>query len=236
MTFKKIIDFYINKQKRKTNLDVIKHKLKIIEMILRTGISWKCLNSLNLRYKESNYRKFYYKLVKLKVIESIFNKLPKMTDVCFIDSSNVRNKHGTTESIGFCPQDKKHKGNKISLAISEEGKVIGCSIDKASCHDLKMFKETIKNVKCKTIVGDKGYTSKKLKDELKEEHNVTLLYPYKRNSKSVNNEEEKKLLKRRHKVENAFCNLKKLKRIDSRYERKLEYYFNFVLLGCLLML
>ena len=96
-----------------------------------------------------------------------------------------------------------------------------------------MFKETIKTIKCNKIVGDKDYTSKKLKDELHKKK-IDLIYPYKRNTK--NNEEEKKLLKKRHKVENAFCILKKLKRIDSRYERKLEYYFNFVLLGCLLML
>ena len=110
MNFKlrKIIDLYLKNQKRKANLNVVKHKLNIIIMVLRTGMPWNCLNDLNLKHKESNYRKFYYKLVKLNIIEQTFTEMPKNADVCFIDSSNVRNKHGTTNSIGFCPQDKKH--------------------------------------------------------------------------------------------------------------------------------
>lgn len=112
---------------------------------------------------------------------------------------------------------------------------MGCSIDKASVHDLKLFDETIENVKTKVIIGDKGYTSNKLKCKLKCK-NIKLLYPFKKNSNKKHNETDNKLLKKRSKVENIIGNLKKMKRLDSRYERKLIYFKGFVKLGLLIMI
>lgn len=238
MLINQLYQNYLKTQKRKSNKMIFEDKLKVIIWVLKSGVSWNLLNGLKLKYDESNYRKFFYQLCKLKLLDDLFEQQKttrEIKEISFIDSTNIRNKHGESKSIGFCPQDKKHKGNKISLIVSEKGEPLGCSIDKASVHDLNLFDETIKNVKTKVIIGDKGYTSNKLKCNLKC-RNMKLLYPYKKNSNKKNNEKDNKLLKQRSKVENVIGNLKKMKRLDSRYERKIIYLTGFVKLGLLLMI
>lgn len=229
---------YLKTQKRKSNKQIFENKLEVIIWVLKSGVPWNSLNDLKFKYTESNYRKFFYQLCNLRLLNDLFEYLKtfrQMEEISFIDSTNVRNKHGKSNSIGFCPQDKKHKGNKISLIVSEKGEPLGCSVDKASVHDLNLFEETIKNVKTKVIIGDKGYTSNKLKCNLMN-RSIKLLYPFKKNSNKTHNIIDKKLLKKRSKVENIIGNLKKMKRIDSRYERNLNYFIGFVKLGLLLMI
>ena len=216
--------------KRKMKI-AIETKLKGIIYVLRTGISWKDLGIIN-EIDESNYRKFFYKLNQLKVFDSIMESIKEDREITFIDSSVIVNKCGSKETIGFCPQNKKHKGNKVSLIVNDKGKPLGCKIDKSSCHDLKLIDETIENVNTKVIVGDKKYTSKLLKDKL-EKNGIKILVPYKKNSKLKNGKMEKKLLKKRHIVENSFCQLKKLKRLGYRFEIKIDNFINFVKLGLL---
>ncbi|NQV77752.1 MAG: IS5 family transposase [Lutibacter sp.] len=215
----------------------IEEKLETIVFVLKSGISWKELNELNKLYDESSYRKYFYQLVKSEIIKKIFESLKPTnpSKINFIDSSQIRNKHGEKSSIGFCPQDMKHKGNKVSLVINNIGKPIGCEIGRGSDHDLKLLDATINNLNIKILVGDKSYTSKKKRDELKK-NGIKLLYPVKRNIKELRTKEERKLLKRRHLVENSFANLKKFKRLGYRYERKLEYFKGFVLLGLITMM
>ena len=229
-----IITKYLSKCIRKPRYSIVKEKVRVIIFVLKTGIPWKQLNHCNFKYSESNYRKFHSRLVNLGVIKEVLKEIPKTSKISYIDTSNIRNKHGEKETIGFNPQDKKHKGNKVSLIVNEKGKALNCCVDKGSCHDLKLFDKTIEGVKTKIIVGDKGYTSQKRKEELRKK-GIKLLYPFKKNSKKVNSAKEKKILKKRHLVENAFSHLKKFKRIDSRYEVKLKYFVGFVELGVVLI-
>ena len=77
--------------------------------------------------------------------------------------------------------------------------------------------------------------TKNKKEELKCK-GIKLLYPYKKNSKKVNSNKDKKLLKRRHIVENSICSLKQFRKLNTRYERKLKYFDGFVKLGVILLL
>lgn len=235
MKLNKLLNLIIDKlpdkiAKRKYKIS-IEDKIKGILYVLRTGISWVDLGIIN-NIEESNYRKFYYKLVNLKIFKKVMNEIKEETDISYIDSSIIVNKCGSKNNIGFCPQNKKHKGNKISVLVNDKGKPISCSIDKSSCHDLRLLDKTIDKSKSKIIVGDKGYTSKAVKDKLKEK-GIRIIVPYKKNSKNKNSEYEKRLLKKRHIVENSFCNLKKLKRLGYRFEIKLKNFIGFVELGLL---
>jgi hypothetical protein len=219
--------------KRKMKIS-IKEKLEGILMVLKTGISWYDLGLIR-KYDESSYRKMFYKISKLGIIKKIIKKIRHETKISYIDSTIIVNKCGLKETIGYCPQNKKHKGNKISLIVNEKGKPLNCIIDKSSCHDLNMFEGTIEDIKTEEIIGDKGYTSRLLKEKMKNKK-IKLLIPYKKNSKQKNNAEEKKKLKKRHIVENSICNLKKLRRLGYRYEKKIEYFICFVELGLLYMI
>lgn len=120
-TIKNKLPVKIVNRKTKITIDT---KLKGILYVLRTGISWKDLGIIN-GIDESNYRKFFYKLNQLNIFDNVINSIKE-------DSSIIVNKCGTKESIGFCPQNKKHKGNKISLIVNDKGKPLGCEIDKSS--------------------------------------------------------------------------------------------------------
>lgn len=226
---------YYNQLQRKSNLETIIKKVEVIVFVLTTDIPWKSL--INYPYEESSYRKMFYSLCKLKIFKKEVDKLKNTeASISYIDSTTITNKVGDKDTIGFCPQNKKHKGNKVSMLVNGKGKPIGYSISKASTHDIKLFNETIKNVKTNTIVGDKAYVSKQLKESLKNK-GIKLLTPLKKNNKKDNliTKDEEKILKRRHIVENTFANLKKFRRLTNRYEYRLLYFIGFVELGILLL-
>ena len=59
----------------------------------------------------------------------------------------------------------------------------------------------------------KGYNSRGLKEQLRRNNRVKLVYPYKRNQTATNTDEEKRFLKKRYIVEHSFTWLK------NRYRR-----------------
>ena len=130
---------------------------------------------------------------------------------------------------------------------------MGIKIDKGNVHDVKLVEDTlpIPFIQIKNVIGDKGYISKNLKENLKINKNINLIYPYRNYNKSkaiskngnkrfkktnymTNTPEEKSLLKKRHKIENFFSNLKKFRRISFIYERNIRNFEGFVYLAFLL--
>ena len=221
---------------RHPNINVIKEKIKIIIQVLRSGSSWISLSFYeSIKFSESTIRKFFYTLCDKGIISNEVKKLrTQNTPIIFIDSTTICNKIGSKDTIGFCPQNKKHKGNKVSVAVNEKGKPIGYSIGKASTHDITLLEETVSNIPTKIIVGDKAYISKALEKKFKNKE-IKLVTPIKKNQKKKLTTYEKKLLKERFVVERTFGNLKKFRRINNRYEYKLKYFIGFIELSLLLM-
>ena len=82
------------------------------------------------------------------------------------------------------------------------------------------------------LLGDKAY---KTQDEFKLNNKIIkIVTPDKRNSIKKNTKFLNKKLKKRTKVENINCFIKKQERIMIRKDRKIKYYMSFVYIACLM--
>jgi hypothetical protein len=82
------------------------------------------------------------------------------------------------------------------------------------------------------LLADKAYlTSDKIKLNYK---NVKIITPDKKNRKIKNNYYKNKKLKKRVRVENSFCNVKRNERVKTRKDRNLITYMSWVFISCLI--
>ena len=85
-------------------------------------------------------------------------------------------------------------------------------------YDTKEFRDNVKKNKYKPLI---DYNRRNIKDKL-------LLKSF--------SKKERQLYKKRIKVENTFCILKKFKRLDKIFDSYFSTYNSFLYLGCCLML
>jgi len=103
-------------------------------------------------------------------------------------------------------------------------------------HDINGVQPTLNNITIKftnrnklKIIGDKGYiTSKYFNIGNRKEK---IICPKRKNQKTKNTNSEKKLLKKRYKIENLFASIKKYDRINVRKDRYISHYMSFVYIG-----
>lgn len=224
-----------NKSGRNHKLD-FNHYLDTIIYVLRTGISW---SSLKVPLHYSTYYKFFIKLINKNVFNithTLLCNLYKSTysktfKELFIDSSMIKNINGS-EFLGRNHYDRFRKGNKITVLVDKIGFPVSVHISTSNIHDSTLIKDTINCSKVKIIktkiIGDKGYINKSFNDN--PEHNK-LICPVRKNQKRANTNKELLLLDKRHIVENFFSWLKKFRRVQQRYDKKIKVFTNFVYLA-----
>lgn len=105
---------------------------------------------------------------------------------------------------------KNKNCNKVSLITDINGIPLSVLLDCGNVHDLHFVEKHIKDLyllqnKKNTLIGDKGYVSKKLKDTLIN-NNYNLVYPLKKNMKGTN-EIDKNIYKKRIHIEHTFQKL-----------------------------
>lgn len=126
------------------------------------------------------------------------------------------------------------------LVVDAGGSPIGITIESASPHEVKLAADAIKNVQTKEppekVIGDKAYTSQKLREELGDA-GIELIAPDKENSRYKTQDKRKlRRYKRRWKVERVFAWLQNFRRLTVRWEYKSENYLGFLILGCSFLL
>lgn len=87
------------------------------------------------------------------------------------------------------------------------------------------------------MIGDKAFDSDPL-DQRLEVRDIEMIAPHKSNRKKRATQDGRKLrrYKRRWKVERVFAWLQNFRRVLVRYDRYLDNYLGFVLLGCIVIL
>lgn len=238
---------------RKFNLRTL---LSIIIDVLKSGISWRFTSKLiEARYIHWNtIYKTYIKLVNDKIIHKCYSEIlntylqknpGKKLNMRSTDTSVVYNKLGE-ECVGRNKYYKNKNCTKISLICDSNGIPLDTKIYEGNKHDStilydQLTKENI-NEKCiinkykKYMLADKGYDSNKITNILKGKGYTPIIAYNKRNTKDITkirtmNKKEKILYKRRIIIEQIFMKLKRCKRINIRYDRKMKTYEGFVLLG-----
>ena len=178
---------------------------------------------------------------KKDILNELFRVLSRDadTDWLFIDGSIVRaHQHGVgaasteNQSIG-----KSRGGNstKIHLAVDSGGLPFYYELPCGNTHDIVHGESLVANSPTsKTVVADKGYDSKKLREFVRE-NNATPFIPRKGNSLIGNQDIDWCMYKYRHLVENAFGRIKQFRGIATRYEKLERNYNSMVALAFVMM-
>lgn len=257
---KKLFKNYYNKIIEIINTEVpIKRKYKInneyclekIYEILKTGISWNNLYTINCHY--STIYKRFKQWIKLDIFNKIWNYIIQdytfkqysknilHFKTLFIDSTMVRN-HLGHDCIGRNYQDRFRNATKISV-ICDNNKIPLCAIYyPATIHDSVTIEDSLnacysKIYKCNfndkryhnTLVADKGYIidSEKRKDLLNN-FKTKLLTPSRQKSEKQKKKEIKKRkeTKNKKKINKEKKSIKKNDRYLLSIRYKIENVFN----------
>ena len=242
---------YKTKNRKYSNKTLI----KCIINILKDGISFRSIGKYKNIYWQTIY-KFYCKLIQNNVIKIIFdnivndyNKKNINNNIFITDTTLIPNKLGIND-IGYNPQYPKHKSSKISIISDINGIPLNINCSAGNVNDSKILYNQLDDLQNSDIyllnnnnilLGDAGYDSNKLRDKLNTIKFGKLLVA--KNKRNIKNKiklesiklslEEKKILKKRIKIEHTNAHLKQYKRISIRYDKYISHYINFIYLACI---
>lgn len=157
----------------------------------------------------------------VNVIRYFFIKsLPIGTELVIIDSlpspmcKPIRNHRAKilheVANIGYNSTKKMHYyGVKLSFFVTDSGYPLDYVVSAASIHDVRLVATLAQATPVKKIIGDKGYLSLPLKEELKK-IGITLTTPLRKNMAGAEKIDDSLLRKRRKRVETVFSSLESL--------------------------
>ena len=229
--------------------------IKEILYILKTGISWRNYRgnikwfSLYSHFSFFSKNNVFFECYKLLINKYYNNKKATKLKYQFTDTSFIQNMFGVNK-IARNKYFKNKKVNKLSFWTDKDGIPISILVKKGNIHDLQFVNEHLNTLLIVTnthkyknnnrfkqyLMADKGYDSKKIRKQLSD-FGYTVIIPYnKRNTKNINKINKltnkfKKLYKKRIRVENIFCYIKKYRRINLRYEKNINIYISFLFLA-----
>lgn len=258
-----IVNVNCNKSGKKSR-ESNEHFLDIFIEFLKNYTKWKCLDShISAKYKSDNYRKKFIYWVKSNVFRDAFDVISSINKQniikyqiinSFIDGTNIRNINGSYKNntdkngkslLGRLYCDKFKRGLKVTVLITSDNKPLNVIVSNGGDHDITVIPEVYKHI-TKTmksnkkhrinIVGDKGYTSNKYKQQFANK-GIHYIVPKKRNTKIFDKYKwyNNDLLDGRHIVENYFAHLKQFTRLRFMYEKYVYIYTGFLMLGILCM-
>jgi transposase len=152
-------------------------------------------------------------------------------DEVYIDSTILLNKYGYRDTTGINTYEaKKHRSNKLSCIVSKNGIPLGIKLTNSQTHDIKILLDTLpQKTYFSTLIGDKGYISKSIKQKLKRNRKINLITEYRKNQK----EKQPIDTKSRITIEHFNSLIKQYRCINTRYDKNIETYEGIIYLGCL---
>ena len=178
---------------------------------------------------------------------NVFNELFNQSVDQYLNKQNVKKLILTDTSTIFNKQNKEVKSRipynknkraiKISTITDSNGTPLTILVKEANKHDSKIFEETFdkmidnqtfkefinKNKNKITLLADKGYDSKFIRNKLKKNKIKSIISPNNRNTKDqlkkrFLNENEKKIYKNRVRVEHFFGIVKRYPKVNSNVD------------------
>ena len=128
------------------------------------------------------------------------------------------------------------------MAICDENSLpIAIHLASASPHEVKLVEETIARRFVRTypncLIADKAYDSDPLDQKLRQ-LGIDLIAPHKTNRKKMKTQDGRSLrkYKKRWRIERLFAWLQNYRKLVTRYEYKIENFWAFVKLACIMIL
>ncbi len=180
---------------------------------------------------------------KSKVLRNILCELAnearemdaKNFDEAYIDGMFIPARMGG-EEIGY---GYKGKGTKIMAIVDREGLPTAIGAFSNNHHEVKLVQLTLDfsvvEVSPENLIGDTGFDSDDLDEELKEKYEINLISPHKKNRTKKKTQDGRSLrrMKRRFIVERTFSWLKWSRRIAQRWDYYVSNFLGFVELAAI---
>lgn len=174
--------------------------------------------------------------IPLMAFSRFLMRFARRNDIYFIDSTSIpvcRNqrikKHRTFKY--FAQRGKTSMGwffgFKLHIIINERGELVNLQVSKGNIHDTKPVKELAKGLKG-YLIGDKGYLSKTLKEELIKEQDLQLITRIRKDMKpQIMTLKSSFYLQKRGIVETIIGHLKDFKHlVSSKYRSTINFFMN----------
>jgi len=239
------------KSRKATN----EHILFDVLRVLKYGIPWRDASRNNTVVWQTVYKRFH-QWRKYDTFNKLWNRAIRVYanqrvqrdkdwfNQLYIDSTQIKN-IGGTNCTGRNPTDRGRLGTKISLICDRNMTVVGSVMAPSNISDISLTEPTINSIpkdvttrksrNLSYLVADKGYSSYNLSERLQTNHNIRLVAPVKSkhrpSNKTCTTILGRKLLQKRHVVENTMSNLKRFKRIRTREDGLIKSYDAFFYLG-----
>lgn len=200
--------------------------------VIRHGVPWRQLPEIYGKWTTvySRFKRWSEAGIFQKIFYILSRKLYKRY-IGMIDSTYVK-AHRTASSMAA---DKKPRligrsrgglTTKIHMLADVDGKPRDVIITGGEVHDSKVAEEIIARNTMKTLLADKAYHSKDIRNALKSK-GIKACIPLKSNSK-CDYEFDSELYKRRHKIENMFSRIKDYRGVAFRTCRCAHTFASFV--------
>lgn len=206
--------------------------------VLKTGVPWRDLPAEFGPWKTAYNR--FRSWSKESAWQTIFQLISNnaIDDICSLDGSIVRAHQDSCGGKGG-PQGncigKSVGGNstKIHAVVNEKKKPIFVGITAGQVHDVAVASEIIHNIQGKAVIADKAYDSNPLIDLIESKGMEAVIMP--KENRKEKRDINKKVYSKRYLVECFFHDIKRFRRLASRYEKRGQHFFSMLCIACTLL-
>lgn len=219
--------------------------LDAIFYVLKEGIGWEYLRGYPVtgdavRKKFKNWTDLGLFNLSWTIMLEIYKTFKLDFNDLFIDASHIKNSKGV-DLTGSNHYDRFRKATKLSIITDDLGVPIGIHLDKSNKHDISLVHQTIESIPIdisnfEYLIGDKGYCSKDLKNQIADKYKIKLITvrKRKRNQKGkIRGRKPKNYHKTKDRfiVEHSFAWFKNYRRLSLRKDKQSINFKSFVYFG-----
>ena len=112
---------------------------------------------------------------------------------------------------------------KVHMLADAHGNPQEFEITEGQAHDMREAHNLARKTEAEVLLGDKGYDSEALREELLNKGVVPVI-PRRKNSEKSNEHFDEELYKARHTIENLFAKMKQYRAFSTRYDKLKRNY------------
>ncbi|MFZ0273346.1 MAG: IS5 family transposase [Acidobacteriaceae bacterium] len=210
--------------------------------VLGTGAQWREMPEKYPPYQTCHRR--FQQWVRNRKLEEALKRLARHLhqrgklnlEEAFVDATFASAKKGAF-AVG---PTRRGKGTKIIAVAADNSLPLAVSVDSASPAECQLVEYVLAGSFLDQLptrpVGDKAYDSDPLDRTLREEYDIEMIAPNRRNRSRSQDGRKLRRYRKRWKVERLFAWMHNFRRLVTRWEYHIENLLGFVHLACLHML
>lgn len=210
--------------------------LEAMVYVMRTGIPWRDIPEHFGKWSSiySRWRRWGACGLWEKILSTLGRQARGSTR--FADSTHVKvHQHGAGPVGGqeaqAISQTKGGLNTKITALVDSFGRAVSLGLHCGSNNDVKAIEGHICRLRGRTLVADKGFDSDHVRQMISEAGGTHCIP--RRRCCGGTRPFSRRLYRRRYRIENFFCRIKRYRRISTRYDKLAVTFLAFVQLAAI---